>query len=115
MRPTQRSIIYFSVLSFVGLFVAVLVAILVTTLGAYFFAGDLVADPNMQDRLVWATMALTLVLWLPFNLWCRRQIVCSVCQGSLFQTLWNAEWDFARGEWHSNVRTTCPKCSAQLP
>lgn len=115
MRQTQRSIIFYSLLSFFGPFGAVLIALLAAILCAFALGADWMANNYSQDRFVWASMALTVVFWLPFHLWCRRQVTCPVCGKSLFQTLWHVNWDFGEGSWASNVRTTCPHCTAQLP
>ena len=115
MSQTQRSIIFYSLLSFFGLLAAVLIAMLVTMVGAFALGVDWMESRHNQDRVVWASMALTVVFWLPFNLWCRRQITCPVCAKSLFQTLWQVNWDFGESRWASNVRTTCAHCRAQLP
>lgn len=115
MGQTQKDIIFYSLLSFFGLIGAVLIAVLVAIAGAYALGAEWIAHQNNQDRVVWASMALTIAFWLPFNLWCRRQIICPVCKRSLFQTLWSVDWDFGEGQWASSLRTSCPHCSAQLP
>jgi ribosomal protein S27AE len=115
MNQTQRSIVYYSLLSFFGLFGAVLIAMIFSIGGAFILGADWMGDQDNQDRLVWAAMLLTVLIWLPFNLWCRRQVTCPPCGGSVFQTLWQVSWDFGEGAWISNVRTRCPRCGAQLP
>lgn len=115
MGQTQKKIIFYSLLSFFGLIGAVLIAMLVAIGGAYALGAEWMADHDNRDRVVWASMALTLAFWLPFNLWCRRQIICPNCGRSIFQTLWRVDWDFGEGRWVSNVRTTCPRCAAHLP
>jgi uncharacterized membrane protein len=115
MSQTQRSILFYSLLSFFGLLAAVLVAMLLAVVGTFALGADWMESRHIQDRVVWATMALTFIFWLPFNLWCRRQITCPVCGASLFQTLWRVNWDFGENRWASNLRTTCPRCAAQLP
>lgn len=115
MSRTQRAIIHYSLLSFFGLLGAVVIAMIASVAGALMLGADWMGDQNIQNRVVWATMLLTVLIWLPFHLWCRRQVICPVCSGSVFQTFWQVTWDFGGGASTSNVRTQCPKCSAQLP
>jgi hypothetical protein len=115
LSQTQRSIVFYSLVSFFGLFAAMLIAMVLTIGGALLLGADWLSDQHNQDRMVWATMALTVLLWLPFNLWCRRQVLCPVCHKSLFQTFWSVDWDFVRGDWFSTVRGNCGNCGAVLP
>jgi hypothetical protein len=112
---TRRSIVFYSLLSFFGLLGAVLASTIFTIGAAFLLGANWLGDQGNQDRLVWATMAITVLLWLPFNLWCRRQVPCPVCKKSLFQTLWRVDLDFASGGWVSNLREKCPRCGAVVP
>lgn len=111
MTQTQRSIAFYSIISFVGLLAAVLIAMGATMLLAFVAGSDWLENRGHQNQLVWVAMVLTFIVWLPFNIWCRGRVTCPQCHSSLFQTFWRASWD---GEWHSNIRSKCPNCGADL-
>jgi hypothetical protein len=110
LTETQKRIMGYSALSFVGLAFGVLVGVIVVSV-AMLFVGLREPGPS----IVLATMAIAVAVWIPILLHCRKKSACPACGAPLLRFLWSAEFDFISGTWRSTIPTRCTRCSSELP
>ena len=110
LTETQKRIMGYSALSFVGLAFGVLIGVLVVS-AAILLVG--LREPGPSTVL--AAMAIAVGVWIPILLHCRKKSACPVCGAPLLRFLWSADFDFFSGTWRSTIPTRCTRCASELP